>query len=147
MVAALKFPPLSRPQDQDTLRRGEAGPIGRIGPGAERSFLRLREANRKLTERRVFPRKDVTGRVQGKRMDHSVHAHKMPFLSLSMRDLSVGGLCGTSQEPAELGEHVAVFFPPEGALRGWDAYGRVVRCLPKGQGYEVAIEFDSLPAA
>jgi hypothetical protein len=42
---------------------------------------------------------------------------------------------------------VSVFFPPQGASRGWDAYGRVIRCEPSGMGYRIAVEFDPLPAA
>jgi hypothetical protein len=32
-------------------------------------------------------------------------------------------------------------------MRGWDAYGRVVRCDASTFGYRVAVEFDTLPAA
>lgn len=98
-------------------------------------------------ERRMFPRKEIHSRVQGRRMDHSVSAHRQPFLNLALRDLSLGGLSAISQGPVELGERVAIFFPPQGANRGWDAYGRVLRCEPSALGYRVAVEFDPLPAA
>ena len=35
----------------------------------------------------------------------------------------------------------------QGINRGWDAYGRIVRCDPSTFGYRVAVEFDALPAA
>ncbi len=98
-------------------------------------------------ERRVFPRKEVHFRVSGMRLDHTVTAHKMPHLSFALRDVSFGGLCGISQQPLTAGERLSVFFPPEGTSRGWDAYGRVIRCDPSGTGYRVAVEFDPLPAA
>jgi hypothetical protein len=50
-------------------------------------------------------------------------------------------------QPLQKGERLSVFFPPQGVNRGWDAYGRVVRCEPSALGYRVAVEFDPLPAA
>jgi hypothetical protein len=98
-------------------------------------------------ERRIFPRKEVHTRVEGLRLDHSLSARRQPQLSLALRDLSVGGLSALSQTALDHGERVTVFFPPQGASRGWDAYGRVIRCEPSGMGYRVALEFDPLPAA
>jgi hypothetical protein len=98
-------------------------------------------------ERRVFPRKEVHARIEGKRLDHSLLAHRQPHVSLALRDLSLGGMSAISQTPMIRGERLSVFFPPQGPQRGWDAYGRVVRCEPSGVGYRVAVEFDPLPAA
>ena len=99
-------------------------------------------------ERRMFPRKEVNVRVEGKRLDHSIEARQMPHLSLSLKDVSLGGLAAMTSSPISRGERITVFFPPEGPARGWDAYGRVVRCdaSPAG-GYRVAVAFDPLPAA
>jgi hypothetical protein len=99
-------------------------------------------------ERRVFPRKEVNVRIEGKRLDHSIDARQMPHLSLMVRDVSLGGLAAITAAPVARGERVTVFFPPEGPARGWDAYGRVIRCdvAPTG-GYRVAVAFDPLPAA
>jgi hypothetical protein len=98
-------------------------------------------------ERRAFPRKETHVRIEGKRLDHTLDACKQPHVSLAMRDLSVGGLSAISDTPMQAGERVTVFFPPQGMMRGWDAYGRVVRCDPSSFGYRVALEFDTLPAA
>lgn len=98
-------------------------------------------------ERRMFPRKEIHARVEGKRMDHSVEARQMPHLSLALRDLSLGGLSAISNIALDAGERLTVFFPPQGPNRGWDAYGRVVRCDPSSFGYRVAVAFDPLPAA
>jgi hypothetical protein len=68
-------------------------------------------------------------------------------MSLALRDLSVGGLSALSDTPLAMGERVTVFFPPQGPMRGWDAYGRVVWCSPSTFGYRIAVEFDTLPAA
>jgi hypothetical protein len=81
------------------------------------------------------------------RHDHTIDALRQPQLSLALRDLSLGGLSAISQTPLGPGERLTVFFPPQGTTRGWDAYGRVLRCEPSGFGYRVAGEFDPLPAA
>lgn len=98
-------------------------------------------------DRRIFPRQNLSMHVMGRRLDHTVDARREPCLHLSMRDVSVGGLCAISQTPVNVGEHIAVFFPPEGVSRGWDAYGQVLRVRPDRVGYQVAVSFDRLPAA
>ncbi len=98
-------------------------------------------------ERRVFPRKEVNGHVESRRVDHSIEAQRSPRLTLTLRDLSLGGLSAISDVPVNKGERLAVYFPPEGYQRGWDAAGRVIRCQPSGTGYRVALAFDPLPMA
>jgi hypothetical protein len=98
-------------------------------------------------ERRIFPRKEVHARIEGKRIDHTIQAHIQPHLSLALRDLSFGGMSAISQAPLTKGERLTVFFPPQGNNRGWDAYGRVLRCEPSSMGYRIAVEFDPRPAA
>jgi hypothetical protein len=98
-------------------------------------------------ERRLFERKENHTRVEGRRLDHSIPARQFPHLSFALNDLSLGGLSATSETAIERGERVAVFFPPQGGQRGWDAYGRVLRCDAGHFGYRVAVEFDPIPAA
>ncbi len=99
-------------------------------------------------DRRIFPRKEVSLRVEGKRLDHSIDARQQPQLSLMLRDVSLGGLSAMTDRPVSRGERVSVFFPPEGPSRGWDAYGRVIRCdASQAGGYRLAVAFDPLPAA
>jgi hypothetical protein len=99
------------------------------------------------SDRRAFPRKEIHARIEGKRLDHDVSALRYPHVSLALRDLSFGGLSAISQMPLTQGERISVFFPPQGINRGWDAYGKVLRCEPSGFGYRVAVAFDPLPAA
>ena len=101
----------------------------------------------KGAERRMFPRKEINARIDGLRHDNTIAAHQQPQLSLHVRDLSLGGLSAISPTMLDRGEKLTVFFPPQGTNRGWDAYGRVIRCEPSGFGYRVAVEFDPLPAA
>jgi hypothetical protein len=98
-------------------------------------------------ERRMFPRKEVNAQVRGVRLDNTVPARRMPWLSLHLRDLSIGGLSAISPAQLERGERITVSFPENGPLPRWDAYGRVVRCEKSALGYRVAVEFDPLPAA
>jgi hypothetical protein len=55
-------------------------------------------------ERRVFTRREVHARIEGKRMDHTIQAHIQPHLSLALRDLSFGGMSAISQTPLAQGE-------------------------------------------
>ncbi len=98
-------------------------------------------------ERRVFPRKELSLCVQGVRIDNTIPARRQPQLSLSLRDISVGGLSAISPTELQTGERLSVVFPPESGRMGWDAYGRVIRCEPSSMGYRVALEFDMLQAA
>jgi hypothetical protein len=100
-----------------------------------------------VSERRVFQRKPTHGVAQGRRIDHTLSARQNPRLTLDLRDLSVGGLSAIADYPLDRGERLGVFVQGFGMARGWDAFGRVVRCEPSALGYRVAIEFDSLPAA
>jgi hypothetical protein len=114
------------------------------------SYMRLvgtEESEASGAERRVFPRKEIQARIQGKRLDHTIPARREPHLNLSLRDVSAGGLSAISQTPVQSGERVSVFFPPQGIQRGWDAYGRVIRCQPSTFGYRIAVEFEPLPLA
>ena len=139
---------MPRPDQYDDLdavvaAEADEGVAGRILPGGE-----LRPAMRLAgDDRRVFPRRGVSLRVTGRRLDHSVEARREPCLHFSMGDVSVGGLSATSQTSLAVGERVAVFFPPESGSRGWDAYGRVLRVQHGRGGYNVAVEFDPMLAA
>jgi hypothetical protein len=104
-------------------------------------------------ERRLYPRREISTEVLGKRLDHTLPALRNPSLRLTVRDLSLGGLSAISDTPLERGERLTVSFPTlslAGGLRragGWDAVGRVIRCDPSGVGYRVAVEFETVPSA
>src|SRR3954471_19710983 len=65
-------------------------------------------------ERRMFPRKEVHSNVRGVRLDNTVPARRMPWLSLHLRDLSIGGLSAISPVQVERGERLTVSFPENG---------------------------------
>jgi hypothetical protein len=103
-------------------------------------------------ERRAFPRKQISARIESKRLDHTLPALREPHVAMALRDLSIGGLSAISPLPLAHGERLTVSFPPQtigdGQLRGgWDAVGRVVRCQPSVLGYRVAVEFEAMPMA
>jgi hypothetical protein len=99
------------------------------------------------TDRRIFPRKQVHADVQTNRADHTLSALREPRVTMALRDLSLGGMSAISPMPLACGERLTVYFPPLGTMGGWDAIGRVLRCMPSALGYRVAVEFDPLPAA
>ena len=103
-------------------------------------------AGRIGTDRRIHPRRNLSLRIRGRRLDHSVDARREPFLNFLTRDVSLGGISAASQTRLNPGERVAIFFPPEGRSRGWDAYGRILRVEPDKQGCRVALSFDPLQA-
>ena len=133
-------------EEMTSEREGIAGRIGFDTP-----------SNAAGIDRRVHPRQNVSLRVSGRRLDHSVEAMREPMLNINLCDVSVGGLKATSQTRLNVGERVAVYFPPSGGKRGWDAYGRVVRVEPSNAlaaaeaaaraACTVAVEFDAFPAA
>ena len=98
-------------------------------------------------DRRMFPRKELSASIEGRRLDHTIDARRDPNLTLHLRDLSLGGLSALTEVPLNRGERVSVFFPPQGPSRGWDAFGKVIRCEPSSLGYRLAVEFDPLPMA
>jgi PilZ domain len=103
---------------------------------------------KKGAERRVFPRKEMASEIEGRRMDHTIEARRFPRLSLSLRDVSLGGLAAFSEVPINQGEKLAFTFPSTTpASHAWDAVGRVLRCDQSSLGYRIAVEFDPLPMA
>jgi len=98
-------------------------------------------------EKRIFPRKEVHADVMANRVDHSIPAHREPKVTMALRDLSLGGMSAISPTPLSSGEKLTVFFPPLGSNGGWDAVGRVIRCIPSAMGYRVAVEFDPVAMA
>ncbi len=98
-------------------------------------------------ERRIFGRVDTHFQVEARRLDHSLAALRQNRLALNVRDLSLSGMSGLSNQPLEEGERLAVRFPPRNHMPAWIGFGRVVRCEPSSMGYHLAVEFDTLPAA
>ena len=96
-------------------------------------------------ERRNFPRKEIHARLQGQRLNSAKVPQPDTHLSLALRDLSLGGLSAISEFPLPAGQRIAIFFPPQGPNRGWDAYGKILRCDQSSLGYRVAVEFDPFP--
>ena len=97
-------------------------------------------------DRRDFPRRRLSMHVQGLRLDHTLYAKREPVVHLTICDVSSGGLCAISQSPLAVGEHVAVFFPPEGTSRGWDAHGRVLRVEAQRLGWRIGVSFEDVAA-
>lgn len=98
-------------------------------------------------DRRMFPRRECRARAEGRRLDHSIPALRLPRLPLTLRDVSVGGLSAISPAPVAVGERLSVALPANDGAGGWDARGRVLRCEPAALGFRIAVQFDAVPLA
>lgn len=97
-------------------------------------------------ERRKHPRVRCDSEAQCRRIDHTICAHRQPHVKLELQDISRGGLAATVDGAMEQGERVFIAFP--GRARGdWDTAGRVVRCTPMGNRFQIAVEFEQSPMA
>src|SRR6185503_9521885 len=107
------------------------------------SFFKKSKSQAGGAERRIFRRREFNAQIAGQRLD----APDPLELTLSVRDLSLGGLCAISDTAISPGERVALSFPARGTRNAWDAKGRVIRCDPSSMGYRLAMEFDPIPIA
>ncbi len=98
-------------------------------------------------EKRRHTRLRMRLRTEARRMDNTLIAMRNPKLSLTLRDLSEGGLSATSRSPVEVGERLLVTLPPDSPIRARRIYGKVIRCTPSRDGWALAIRFDLCPAA
>ena len=98
--------------EEPTAAAADFGPLRLAGD-------RRRAEARAASERRLFPRRETTQTVTGRRLDHSVVARRQPVLSLNLRDVSLGGLSARTETPLAPGERIAVSFPREGLRMGW----------------------------
>src|SRR5688572_4842234 len=97
MVALLKMPPqVSFPLPGGTYKHPAMSASAAVGKTG--------------AERRVFPRKEISARVESTRIDHSLSALREPHLTLSLRDLSLGGLSAISPTPLQQGERLTFTF-------------------------------------
>lgn len=114
--------------------------------------LRLAETNGQETdayrlERRRALRHTVTSRVTALRTENGPEGRRNRICSLQLTNMSDTGLGGVCQEAVALDTQIAVFFPPHGPDRGFDLYGRVVRCIERDAGCEIGIRFETRAAA
>lgn len=98
-------------------------------------------------ERRGETRRSLGGHVTAVRPGSMPDGTLQRIHSLQLLNMSDGGLGAIVQEPVDVGSRIAVFFPPHGPERGFDLYGRVVRCERKTQGFEVGVRFEHRAAA
>lgn len=93
-------------------------------------------------ERRDTDRKSISGRVTVIEAWGEAESQQNKIASLTLKDISDGGLGAISQEPIPLKTRVTVFIPPHGPERGYDLYGQVVWCARGDKGYEVGVKLD-----
>ena len=97
-------------------------------------------------ERRQHVRKGVRMRAEARRMDNTLAAQQSPKLSLTVLDVSEGGIRATSRMPVVAGERLSIALPSESGLPA-RIFGKVIRCSARRDGWALAIKFDYIPAA
>ena len=98
-------------------------------------------------ERRDATRHTLSGRATAVNHASTREGGVNRIRSLELLNISDTGLAAVCQDPLDLDSDIAVFFPPHGPERGFDLYGRIVRCVKRGYGHEIGIRFDPKPAA
>jgi hypothetical protein len=97
-------------------------------------------------DRRAYPRKRVSLRLEGRSNSGAINMASTERFQLNVDDLSLGGLSAVVEQPIAGGSRLAVFFPPQHACQGALASGRVIRCEPRDSGYHIRVEFDRFPS-
>jgi hypothetical protein len=100
-----------------------------------------------MLEHRVAPRHRVSGRVTCVQYEAGPDGAQHRIASLQLLNMSNAGVGALAQEPMALNSSVAVFFPPHGPERGFDLFGRVVRCIHRDNGHEIGIRLEARAAA
>jgi hypothetical protein len=98
-------------------------------------------------EHRAAPRHNVSGHVTAVRQERDATGVRNRICSLQMLNMSDTGVGALSPEPVEVDSRIAIFFPPHGPERGFDLFGRVVRCVHRDTGHEVGIALEQRMAA
>jgi hypothetical protein len=97
-------------------------------------------------ERRRHARRRLRVDAEARRLDNTLAAQRSPRMTLSILDVSEGGISAMSKSPVLAGERLAVLMPPGSGLPS-RIFGKVVRCEPRADRWFLAIRFDSIPAA
>lgn len=97
-------------------------------------------------ERRRHARRTLRIESTARRLDNTLAARREPILPLMILDVSEGGIAATSRSPVVEGERLSVAMPIESALPS-RIFGRVSRCDARRDGWFLAIQFDTIPAA
>ncbi len=97
-------------------------------------------------ERRQHRRNRVRLRAEARRLDNTLSAQRAPKFTLTVLDISEGGIAATSRQPVEDGERLVITLPPDAGIAR-RIFGRVVRCKARRDGWSLAIRFDFVPAA
>ena len=99
-------------------------------------------AERTHDDRRLFPRMHASGIVSGHRFGRKKEG--VAALDIDLRDISISGVSGWVDAALDPGDKVHLSFPADGFKRGFNTFGKVIRCDVRATGYQVAIQFDRL---
>jgi len=105
-------------------------------------FERRREARHRMYARvTAVARPDLTNK------NDTSHGEAGQICALELVDQSASGLGAWSIDPVSMGSRVTVFFAAHGTDPGFNAVGRVVRCVKAEGGYSIGLQLESQMAA
>ena len=106
-----------------------------------------RESDSIPFDRRNSVRRVISGRVTAWQASSERQPHGNKICSLQLVNISDTGLGAITQEPVDSTTSITVIFPPHGPERGFDRYGRVVRCEERDGRHDIGIQFVRRTAA
>ena len=90
---------------------------------------------------RIRPTMPVNARVHAVRLQADQGDPTATACSILVSGYGPDGVTGTASRPLDVGEPVAMFFPPWGNQPGFDQYGYVAACRVDSAGVNVTIRF------
>lgn len=98
-------------------------------------------------ERRTATRRPISGHVTAVRYEKRDDGMHNRICSLTLVDTSDFGIGAFCQDVVPVGTTITVFFPPHGPDRGFDVYGKVLRCDAENGRYRIGIQLIGRAAA
>jgi len=98
-------------------------------------------------ERRASPRRSTRDRVTAVCTHETEGSRLRRITSLDLHDISETGIGAACDQALPEGCRVALLVPPHGPEHGFDFFGKVVRCQPRGGHYEIGIALDQALSA
>jgi hypothetical protein len=98
-------------------------------------------------ERRASPRRPTRGLVTAVCTHYTDGTRLRRITRFELHDISETGIGASCDQPLPVGCRVALLMPPHGPEHGFDFFGKVVRCEPRGDQHEIGVALDQALSA
>jgi len=99
-------------------------------------------------ERRSAPRRPSQGLLTAVCTTEEENGQRYRRITrLQMLNISETGIGAVCDDALPIGTSVAMLIPPHAPDNGFDMFGKVVRCNPTAQGFDIGIALDQAHAA